>query len=387
MASVEMVQARTSARDPAAVAEDICNQFGGVKPKFVSLFASRDRDQRALNAALRERLPAETRILGATTAGEIDRDGMHTGTVVAAGLHGDFDVSIGYGRDLSRDAVAAGEAAIQSASQQLGARADDLGSKKYVALVVDDAFRFRKEELLLGVMSMNQALVAVGGGAADVGFDFSKLSAEIHVDGEVMTDAAAVVLFRTDAPWAAMRSHWYTPTGQTIRLTKIDDTATRALEIDGKPAAQRYAELLGIGVEDLDFGKPNGFAANPVALRVGREYFIRTPFKPLPDGSILFVNMLEQGSEFELMKATPAGESTRRFFQTELPARVQDPRATLLFHCAGRAYHAQVTGQAQELSDAFKLAPPCVGLNVQFEIYCGFQINSTLTALSFGASL
>jgi len=382
-----MVQARTSARDPAAAAEDICNQFGSVKPKFVSLFASRDRDQRALNAALRARLPKDTRLLGATTAGEIDRDGMHTGTIVAAGLYGDFDVSIGLGRDLSSDAVGAGETAIQSAAQQLGARADDLGSKKYVALVVDDAFRFRKEELLLGVMSMNQALVAVGGGAADIGFDLSKLSAEIHVDGDVVSDAAAVVLFRTDAPWAALRSHWYQPTGQTIRLTKIDETAMRAIEIDGKPAAQRYAELLGVGVDDLEFGKPTGFAASPVALRVGREYFIRTPFKPMPDGSIQFVNMLEQGSEFELMRATPAGESTRRFFQSELPARVPNPRATLVFHCAGRAFHAAMTGQAEELSDAFKVATPCAGFNVQFEIYCGFQINSTLTALSFGASL
>ena len=387
MASVEMVHARTSVRDPAAAAEDLCRQFGSVKPKFVSLFASRDRDQRALNKALRERLPKDTRLLGATTAGEIDRDGMHAGTVVAAALYGDLEVGIGLGRDLSRDAVAAGEAAIQSAVQQLGARADDLGSKKYVAIVIDDGFRFRKEELLLGVMSMNQALVAVGGGAADSELDLTKASAEIHVDGEVVTDAAAVALFRTDAPWAALRSHWYVPTGQTIRLTKIDDTATRALEIDGKPAAQRYAELLGVDVEDLEFGKPKGFAATPLALRVGREYFIRAPWKPLPDGSIMFANMLEQGTELELVKATPAGESLRRFLQSELPSRVQNPRATLLFHCVGRTAFAAMTGQTQELSEAFKVAPPCVGMNVYFEMYCGFQINSTLTALSFGAAL
>jgi hypothetical protein len=381
-----MLNARTTARDPAAAAEDICNQFGSVKPKFVTLFASRDRDQRALNAALRERLPKDTRLFGATTAGEIDRDGMHTGSIVAAGLYGDFEVAIGLGRHLTRDAVAAGESAIQSAAQQLGARSDDLGSKKYVAFVVDDAFKFRKEELLLGVMSMNQALVAVGGGAADLEFDPAKASAEIHVDGEVVSDAAAVVLFRTDAPWAALRSHWYQPTGQTVRLTKIDETANRALEIDGKPAAKRYAELLGVSVDDLEFGKPKGFAANPVALRVGREYFIRAPWKPLPDGSILFADMLEQGSELELVKAVPAGESTRKFLQTELPARVNNPRATLLFHCTGRTVFAAMTGQSQDLSEAFKVAPPIAGFNVQFEIYCGFQINSTLTALSFGAS-
>ncbi|MBA3540456.1 MAG: FIST C-terminal domain-containing protein [Deltaproteobacteria bacterium] len=386
MPSVDMVNARTATRDPEAAAEDLCTQLGSAAPKLVVMFASRDRDQHALNRALRDRLPKETRLLGATTAGEIDREGMHTGTVVVAALSGDFDVGIGLGTELSRDAARAGQSAIQAAAQQLGARADDLGSRKFGALVIDDGFRYRKEELLLGVMSMNQALVAVGGGASDTEQDPAKQSAMIHVDGEVATDAAAVAVFRTDAPWAALRSHWYAPTGQTIRITKIDDTAKRALEIDGKPAAKRYAELLDVSVDELEFGKPNGFSARPTALRVGREYFVRTPWKPLDDGSILFTNMIEEGSELELVKITDMAESTRRFFESELPARVQSPRAALLFHCGGRAYHAHVMGQTAALSATFRAAPPCVGMNVHFEIYCGFHINNTLTSLVFGAS-
>lgn len=30
--------------------------------------------------------------------------------------------------------------------------------------------------------------------------------------------------------------------------------------------------------------------------------------------------------------------------------------------------------------------PACVGLNVSFEIYCGFHINTTLTTLVLGAN-
>jgi hypothetical protein len=65
---------------------------------------------------------------------------------------------------------------------------------------------------------------------------------------------------------------------------------------------------------------------------------------------------------------------------------VQSPRAALLFHCSGRKWFAQGSGKTGELSAAFKSAPPCAGLNVHFEIYCGFHINTTLTALAFGAS-
>ncbi len=386
MPHVDLVHARTSERDPAAAAEDICRSFGAVTPKLVTVFASRERDQRALNRALRERLPAGTRLLGATTGGEIDREGMHQGTVVASALTGDLDVGLGLGTNLSRNAAGAGEAAVARACDELGAKPDALSSRKYGALVIDDGFRFKKEELLLGVMARNQALMAVGGGASDTESDPAKQSAEVHVDGEVVTDAVAVALFRTDAPWAALRSHWYEPTGRTLRITKVDATATRALEIDGKPAAKRYAELLDVSVDDLEFGKPRGFAVMPTALRVGREYFLRAPWKPLDDGSVLFANMLEEGVELELVRLTDIGASTKRFFESELPARVHSPRAALLFHCSGRKWFADGSGKAQELSDAFRAAPPCAGMNVHFEIYCGFHINTTLTALAFGAT-
>ncbi|MGN6106350.1 MAG: FIST signal transduction protein [Kofleriaceae bacterium] len=386
MPSVEMVHARTAARDPAAAAEELCNQLGSITPKLVVMFASRDRDQVALNHAMRARLPAGCRLLGATTAGEVDRDGMHEGTVVIAALWGDFDVGLGIGHEMSLDPAGAGEAAIRAATRELGARADELGSRKFVAIVIDDGLRYRKEEMLLGVMAMNQALVGVGGGAGDSELDPAKASALVHVDGQVATNAVAVALFRTDAPWAALRSHWYAPTGQIIEITKLDATAKRVLEIDGQPAAKRYAELLGVGIEDLEFGKPNGFAVRPTALRVGREYFIRAPWMPLPDGSILFANMLEEGSELELVKLTNIAESTRRFFEVDLRSRIEDPRAALLFHCSGRKVFAQMSGQGQALSDAFRSAPTCAGMNVYFEIYCGFHINTTLTSLVFGSS-
>src|SRR5262249_38506258 len=124
----------------------------------------------------------------------------------------------------------------------------------------------------------------------------------------------------------------------------------------------------------------------PTALRVGREYFIRAPWKPLADGTILFANMLEEGVELELVRLTDIAASTRRFFESELPSRVPSPRAALLFHCSGRKWFAEGRGRPDARSKAFPAAPPCAGLNVHFEIYCGFHINTTLTALAFGAT-
>jgi hypothetical protein len=387
MAQVKMTTARTAEQEPGAAAEDLMKQLGGTTPKLVMMFASRSRDQAALNRAVRERLPKGCRLVGATTAGEVDNTGFHGGTVVLGALHGDFDVGLGLGTNLATDAVSAGATAIRKACEDIGVRQADLDPRKHVGLVIDDGFRYKKEELLLGILEKNQTLVLVGGGASDDKFFMPNASAQLHVDGEVATDAVLVALFRTNAPFAALRSHWYIPTGERMTITKVDETHSRALEIDGKPAALRYADLLGCQPAELEFGSPKGFAARPTALRVGREYFIRAPWKPiLEDNSILFANLLEEGSELELMKLGDMAGMTKTFFTEELPRRVPNPQAALLFHCGGRMYYATVTGKAQELAETLRSAPTAAGMNVHFEIYSGFHINTTLTVLAFGSN-
>ncbi|MCY1017250.1 FIST signal transduction protein [Pyxidicoccus sp. MSG2] len=387
MAQVKMHTARTTLKEPGAAAEDLLSQLGGTHPRLVTMFASRERDQQALNRAVRERLPKGTRLVGATTAGELDNTGIHEGSVVLSALSGDFEVGLGLGSGLSVDAIGAGAAAIKRACDDLGVRQQDLDPRRYVGLVIDDGFRYKKEELLLGILEKSQTLVLVGGGASDDNRDPAKQSALIHVDGEVAGDAVLVALFKTNAPWAALRSHWYVPTGEKLTITKVDESHTRALEIDGQPAAKRYAELLGVeDIRQLEFGTPQGFAVRPTALRVGREYFIRSAWKPLDDGSILFANLLEEGTELELMKMGDMAGMTRAFFTEELPRRVQNPQAALLFHCGGRMWYASATNSVSQLAETLRAAPTAAGMNVHFEIYSGFHINTTLTTLVFGAN-
>src|SRR5699024_11076246 len=131
MAKVELKSVRSEQKDPALAAEEIARGLAGIEPKLVTLFASSDRDALALNRALRERLPKGTRVIGASTAGEIDNRGMYSGGVIASALYGDLEVGIGLGKDLTVDAVAAGAKALASAAADLGVRPQDLDPKKY----------------------------------------------------------------------------------------------------------------------------------------------------------------------------------------------------------------------------------------------------------------
>jgi hypothetical protein len=84
------------------------------------------------------------------------------------------------------------------------------------------------------------------------------------------------------------------------------------------------------------------------------------------------------------MKVGDMAGMTRSFFQEELPRRVQNPQAALLFHCGGRMYFSHMMGTAPQLAETLRHAPSAAGMNVHFEIYSGFHINTTLTVLAFG---
>lgn len=385
MPKVQLKSALSSLREPGDIADDLIAQLGGSEiPRLVTVFSSLPCDNAALNRAIRERLPEDTRIIGATTAGEIDRDGYHRKTVQMCSLSGDFEVGVGLGRGLSKDAMGAGLVAVAHACRELGIMPTDLDPRSNVGVVIDDGSQNKKEELLLGMMERNQSMTLVGGGAMAQGSGSKVRPAQIFFDGEAIEDAALVAFFSLGVRWSTIRSHWYEPTGKMLTITKVDDSCRRVLEIDGQPALKRYMDILGVGRDELEFGKPKGFAKNPTALHVGREYFIRAPWRVLDDDSIEFANLLEEGTELELMKAGDMVESARKAIQEELPRRIAHPQCALIFECSGRGAFTEALGKSEEISRVFAAAPPCGGFLSDFGVYCGFQINATLTILVFG---
>lgn len=387
MSQVDLETTASAAATPKEIAEELVGGLCGGEPRLAVAFVGAEHDQAAVAHELRGRLPKDTRLLTASSKVPIARTGNRAGSVVLASLSGDLEVGLGMGTGLSKDAVAAGAAATTRAAAQLGTRAEDLDLRTTVGLVIDDGPAMKKEELLLGALDPNPGLSLVGGGASDTNPPGLPSEAVVGVDGDVARDGVVIALVRTRAKWAALRHHAYRPTGDRILITKVDDTYTRVLEIDGKPAARAYADLLGVdSPEDLEFGKPRGFAVRPTAMRVGKEYFLRAPWSPLPDGSILFANRITENTELELMQLGDFGASLEKFLGEELPARVGG-RATgaLYFNCLGRFFMAQGIGAADAVDAAIAGGPPGCGANVVFELFNGFQINSTLTTLAFGA--
>ncbi len=81
------------------------------------------------------------------------------------------------------------------------------------------------------------------------------------------------------------------------------DPAQRVVhEINGEPAADAYAEMLGVELDELN---SDLFSKNPIMLRNGDDYYIRSLRSVNADHSLSFFCAMEQGLVLTIGKHTP----------------------------------------------------------------------------------
>lgn len=380
MGSVHIKTACSSSREVAVAVGEILASISGVDARVVFAFVPATGEMFAsYHRTLRAGLAPTTRLVSVSTSDGITNAGYHLKRLVVGALHGDIDVGIGFGTNLEKDAPSLGSDLVEQAAEELGVSVPGLG-RKHGMVLFDDGSKMKKEELLLGVLERNQGLVVVGGGAAAEEFG---AAGWMGVDEHVFTDGAVGVLFATDVPWVALRHHAYEPVGHRVHVTKIDEINNRILEFDDQPAGKLWAELLGIPAEHLTLAHPREILKWGLAVKVGREYFMRSFMKDMASDELQSNHWLQEGQEFELMRLSEPVARARAFFEDTLPHRLHAPGAALLFDCGARKLFASMEGQLDALGDTFAAAPPSVGCVVNYETYCSFMISGTLTSLVF----
>ena len=70
-----------------------------------------------------------------------------------------------------------------------------------------------------------------------------------------------------------------------------DDEQRTVHELNAEPAAREYAMAVGLDPERLS---PMSFAAYPLAVKVGGEYFCRSIRRMNPDGSLSFFCAIDE---------------------------------------------------------------------------------------------
>ncbi|MGO9390156.1 FIST N-terminal domain-containing protein [Rhodoblastus sp.] len=381
-----VVIASTSASSAEAAASEIAAAIKG------QLAASGEKSEEALaglvcfvcssfdaarfSAEIRSTLPGSP-IFGCTTAGELTPAGWASHSIVAIGfLRRHFTLVAHMMEELSHFGVEEGRASIAEARAALLAAGPYIEPDHCFGLLLIDGMCRREEAVISALYSALDDIPVVGGSAGD-GMSFEKTW--MIRDGEVFRDAALLLLFHTDLPFAPFKCDYFEPSSAKMVVTDADIELRIVRELNAEPAATEYAHQVGLVESKLD---STSFASHPVLVGVGGQYYARSIQKVNSDGSLSFFCAIDEGLVLTVAKTLDAYESTLATFE-RLEAELGAVSLYIGFDCVLRRLAAERQQIAHRLSELYRRRR-VIGFNTYGEQYRSMHVNQTFTGIALG---
>ncbi|MCB1162943.1 FIST C-terminal domain-containing protein [bacterium] len=349
--------------------EALRSQLADLPLKAVLLFASVDYDLDELAGALQGAFSVP--VFGCTTAGHIGPLGYQLRGLQATGLYGDsLAVRVEVIRPLEQ---------CQAVVSALGNRIEPLptgsGMRRFGLLLVDGLSRM-EERLAAALHHCFPDMPLIGGSAGD-GLAFRETF--VLADGRFLSNAAVLALFDTDAPFAAFKFQHFVPTDTILVVTAADSESRTVLEINGRPAALAYAEILGLSIEELS---PDVYSRSPVMLKLGDDHYVRSIQRCNDDLSLTFYCAIAEGIVLRLGTAVSPLAAAKRAF-AEVQQRVAKPSLIIGCDCILRRLEFENSGLSAAVGELLA-THSVVGFSTYGEQFNALHMNQTFTGLAVG---
>lgn len=368
----------TAVRDAAAAARDLAGQIAQPDAAVTLVFASPEYDLVALGPALAAALPAP--LVGCTTAGEITPDGYASGTLVGLSVAGgDLEVCALRHAPLAAASRAGVEATLDAARRALSeARERHPGAAAFGFLLVD-GLSIMEEQVTAVLATALDDLPLVGGSAGD---DLRFGKTHVLADGVFAQDTAVLVLCVTSLPFAVIKTQHFTASDLRVVITRATPARRLVHEINGRPAADEYARLVGVARGALG---PEVFSNHPLMLRFGGEYYVRSIQRAQEDGTLTFFCAIDEGVVLRLARGENLVENLAAAL-AEASRAVPRPAVTLACDCILR--RLEIVGKHLEPDVAGLLAEHrVVGFSTYGEQFGSLHVNQTFTGIMLGERL
>ncbi|MBR9828184.1 MAG: GfdT protein [Oceanospirillales bacterium] len=368
--------AMSSARDPERAARELATALDCPDLGFVLFFCSAEYDLQALSQSLTTAFP-DVRLAGCTTAGELTPRGYDQGTVTAIGFDRNlFSIDVGLVEALDHFSLTEAQALVDTLVA--GCREQRVAPIKghTFALTLLDGLSSQEELVLLTLDSALGTIPHFGGSAGD---DIHLTGTHVYYDGQFRTRAAVVIMVNTPLDFEVFTTHHMRSLEQKLIVTQADPTSRTVYELNAEPAAIEYARLLGLDPSQLDY---RTFALNPLAVRIGQEYYVRSIQKVNPDMSLTFYCAVENGIVLTAMQPGAMLSNLAQRFET-IEKTMGEPLITIGCDCFLRRLEAEYTERTTETSD-FLVAHNVIGFNTYGEQYDGMHLNQTFTGVVIG---
>jgi len=359
--------------DAQRATEEIAEALAKGQPGTVLYFASSNYDAPAIAAAMQRAFP-EAAVIGCTTAGEIVSGHMLKSSLVAMALPSEIvpeiHVQVASGIGAGVDGV---DAAFRAFAASTGTSALDLDPGTWVGLILIDGLSRAEERVMERVGELTDVMF-IGGSAGD---DLKFERTQVFAKGEAYSDAAVLALLRVPHGFDFIKTQSFCAMSQTLIPTLVDEASRTVLEFDGKPAAQAYADALGLPLGEA----AKHFMDHPVGLMDGDEPYVRSP-QQITGNAMAFYCAVKAGMPLSLLESSDIIADTARALaeKTAAPGKVA---GVVNFNCILRTLELDAEGKSAEYGALFADVPT-VGFSTYGEAMIG-HINQTSTMLVFKA--
>lgn len=344
---------------------------------LVIFFCSSEYDLDVLAAEMNRLFPG-IQVVGCTTAGEIGPSGYRTHSLSGASFAAGSCVAVsGLLDNLSQFDIARGHSFGQALLQRLESQAPQADAKNSFALLLIDGLSKREEPVTHALQHALDDLTLFGGSAGD---DLKFARTSVFCEGSFHSDSAVLTLINTSLPFKIFKTQHFTATEQRLVVTEADPARRIVKEINGLPAAEEYARLLGVDVKELN---PMSFAASPVVVMIDGTDYVRSIQKANPDGSLTFFCAIEEGLVLRVAHGVDLVSNLQQTF-AKLHAEIGEPQFVLACDCILRNLEISQNGLKEVVGEIFK-RNNAIGFSSYGEQFHGVHVNQTLTGIAIGA--
>jgi hypothetical protein len=357
--------------DPACAVQEIRQAIDQPGLAAVILFCSPAYDLERLGRELREAFPCP--VIACTSAGQIGLNGYQRGGITAASLASDELEAHPY---LISPLSACREHAAGVAAQ-VQVRLDRMPShrKAFGFLLVDGLAL--AEEALAATLYQSLGDVPIVGGSAGDDLKFERTS--VYWNGEFLNGAAVFTVFETSLEFSTLKVQHFRPTEKKLITTAADPAARIVKEINGFPAAEAYAEVLGLSVEELD---SEVFSANPVMLRIGDDFYVRSIAHRNPDLSLTFYCAIDEGLVLSVGELLEPLAMLEEGFQ-KATRNIPHPTLVIGCDCVLRRLELEQRRLSGPVGD-FLASRNVIGFSSYGEQFNAVHVNQTFTGIVLG---
>lgn len=346
---------------------DLAEQIKQPNSQVCLVFFSDEYAPEDLGRALKKYLPGP--VIGCTTAGQLSERGFQRGGMSGASLAGDQLSAIPY----LIHPLSSHLEQVTEIAQDVQKRLSVTESSAFGFLLVDGLSM--KEEPLISSLYMALGNVPIFGGSAGDSLRFKKTF--IYHDGRLLQDAAVFTLFSTTLPFHIFKHQHFLPSETRLVVTEAEPEKRLVREINGGPAAEVYAQLIGKSTDHLDSAV---FSEHPLMLRIGSDYFVRSISNTEPDGSLKFFCAIDAGLVLTIGRGDAALESLERDLQ-RVTREMGEPAVIIGCDCILRKLEMEAHGIDDNIGKLLARSK-IVGFSTYGEQINSVHVNQTFTGVA-----